>query len=62
MARLIMLSIVDTVFALTRTACPLTAWTLARPLRVCSEVRKTSARGGGGGGVDLEGDALATDG
>jgi len=62
MARLIMPSIVVTVFPLTRTACPLTVWTLERPLRVCSEVRKTSARGGGGGEVDFEGDALATDG
>jgi len=48
-----MLSIVLTVLALTLTACPDTAWTARRFLRVLSEVRNTSARGGGGGGVGL---------
>lgn len=46
MARLIMLSTIETVFELTFTACPLTACTPARPLRVFSEVRNTRAREG----------------
>jgi len=48
-----MLSIVLTVLALTLTACPDTAWTARRFLRVLSEVRNTSARGGRGGGVGV---------
>lgn len=53
-ARRIMLSIIETVLELTCTAWPLTACTAARPLRVLSDVRKTSARGGSGsGGVDV---------
>lgn len=48
-----MLSMVLTVLALTLTACPETVCTLRRPLRVRSDVRKTSARGGRGGGVGL---------
>jgi hypothetical protein len=50
-ARRIMLSIIKTVFELTCTAWPLIACTPARPLRVLSDVRKTSARGGKGGGA-----------
>lgn len=47
MARRIMLSTRETVLEETSTAFPLTAWTLARPLRVRLEVRKTSAGEGG---------------
>jgi hypothetical protein len=53
-ARRIMLSTIDTVAELTFTAWPLTACTLARSLRVFSDVRKTSARGGNGGGVFVD--------
>jgi hypothetical protein len=53
MARRIMLSIVLTVFALTLTACPEMVCTLRRPRLVRSEVKKTSARGGRGGGAGL---------
>lgn len=59
----IILSTSVTVFELTFTACPLTAWTPASPLRVRSEVRKTRARGGGGGGfVDVEEALVAEEG
>jgi hypothetical protein len=50
----IMLSTIDTVAELTFTAWPLTACTLASPLRVFSDVRKTSAREGNGGGVSAD--------
>lgn len=48
----IMLSMRETVLELTLTAWPLTAWTPERPLRVLSEVKKTSARGGSAGGSE----------
>jgi hypothetical protein len=50
-ARRIMLSISATVLLETFTASPLRACTVERPLRVFSDVRNTSARGGRGGGV-----------
>lgn len=52
-ARRIMLSMVLTVFALTLTACPEMVCTLRRPRLVRSDVKKTSARGGRGGGFGL---------
>lgn len=53
-ARLIILSTAAMVFVLTLTACPLTAWMPVRPLRVRSDVMKTSAREGGFAGGELE--------
>lgn len=43
---------ISTVLALTLTACPLTEWTAASPLRVRAEERKATALGGSGGGPD----------
>jgi len=48
-----MLSNKDTVFVLKVAACALIVWTVDKPFRAFSDVKKTRARGGGGRGVPV---------